>query len=459
MGKHIDIAPSPVSLIESLRNIGYSLPTAIADIVDNSIAAGAKVIDIRFSWNGGSPWLAVIDDGKGMTKDELINAMRFGSKNPLEERHSQDLGRFGLGMKTASFSQCRCLTVLSKKCESEFCCEWDLDFISKADNGKWNLGLLNSEAVMDQLVLSSLKEEYLSARDSGTVVLWEKIDRLEDLGEISKQEGNFNALVVEARNHLELVFHRFLSPGPGRKKTEIKMNGDYLEAFDPFATHNSATQELTEQSFFLEGKKIIVQPFVLPHHNKTTPEEYKKYGGLGGYLHNQGFYVYRNNRLIIKGTWFRLINKEELNKLLRVRIDIPNSLDHLWKIDIKKSDASPPDIIRNRLKQVIERIEYSGRKVYKQKGKKSSPLSAHPSGSGLPLTIKFPTKLIETTRSSIIFWGQLKMNSGNCSMISSPWLKPISLSNNSLVMLPINPSKLKNQPMIPGTLNHFSIYS
>lgn len=343
---------------------------AIADIVDNSIAAQAIVISIRFSWNNGTPWLAVIDDGRGMAKDELINAMRFGSKNPLEERQIHDLGRFGLGMKTASFSQCRRLIVLSKKNNDFYCCEWDLDSIAKNDDGKWNLRLLDSELVNKHKILSILRDEYLSTLKSGTIVLWEKIDRLEDLGEIGKQESNFNSLVSEARNHLELVFHRFLSPGPGGRKTEIFMNDDLLDAFDPFTTHNVATQELPVQSFQLEGKKITVQPYVLPHHNKTTPEEYKKYGGKGGYLHNQGFYVYRNKRLIIKGTWFRLIKKEELNKLLRVRIDIPNSLDHLWNIDIKKSDASPPEIIRNRLKQVIERIEYSGRKVYQQKGNK-----------------------------------------------------------------------------------------
>jgi len=150
------------------------------------------------------------------------------------------------------------------------------------------------------------------------------------------------------------------------------MNGDELKAFNPFNPRNLATQELAEQKFVLDGETIRVQPYVLPHHNKVSRQEYIQYSGEGGYLHNQGFYVYRNRRLIIKGTWFRLIKKEELNKLIRVRIDIPNSLDHLWKIDVKKSNASPPETIKNELRQVISKIEVSGRRVYRQRGKKLS---------------------------------------------------------------------------------------
>jgi hypothetical protein len=115
-----------------------------------------------------------------------------------------------------------------------------------------------------------------------------------------------------------------------------------------------------------------VQPYILPHHNKVSHEEYEQYAGEGGYLHNQGFYIYRNRRLIIKGTWFRLIKKEELNKLIRIKVDIPNTLDYLWKIDVKKSQASPPEIIKEALRQVIDKIETAGQKVYRQRGTKLS---------------------------------------------------------------------------------------
>lgn len=103
----INLSPRPSALLESLRSIGYTLETALADIIDNSITANSSSISVRFAWNNGDPWIAIIDDGDGMSNDELINAMRFGSRNPVEKRAKNDLGRFGLGMKTASISQCR----------------------------------------------------------------------------------------------------------------------------------------------------------------------------------------------------------------------------------------------------------------------------------------------------------------------------------------------------------------
>jgi hypothetical protein len=374
MKNQINVPPSPASLIQALRDIGYSIQTAIADIIDNSITANATEIHIRFSWNSGSSWLAIIDNGHGMTDDALVNAMRFGSTNPLESRAENDLGRFGLGMKTASFSQCRHLTVLSKKNRNISCYEWDLDSMCKNTGSGWMLGILDSDAVQNHKVLNYLCEDYLAGADSGTIVLWENIDRMYEEGLLKEKEKHFNALIDETRVHLQLIFHRFLSPDPGQKKIVIKMNGDELIAFNPFNTQNLATQELEQQQIPIYDKRIIVQPYILPHHSKIPREEYERYAGEGGYLQNQGFYIYRNKRLIIKGTWFKLIKKEELNKLIRIRVDIPNTLDYLWKIDVRKSQASPPEIIKEALRQVIEKIEIAGRKVYRQRGTK---LSAH----------------------------------------------------------------------------------
>jgi hypothetical protein len=372
MSKQINVPPSPASLIEALRDIGYSIQTAIADIIDNSITANASNIQIRFTWNSGDSWLAIIDNGTGMTNDELINAMRFGSSNPLERRAENDLGRFGLGMKTASFSQCRQLTVLSKKKNQVSCCEWNLDSISKNSEAGWMLSDLDFDAIHKHKVLNTLFQRHLSAVDSGTIVLWEKIDRMYEEGLVREKEKHFNALIDETRQHLQLTFHRFLSPDPGYKKINITMNSDELEASNPFNPQNLATQELEQQQISIHNKTITVQPYILPHHSKISRQEYERYAGEGGYLHNQGFYIYRNRRLIIKGTWFRLIKKEELNKLIRIKVDIPNTLDYLWKIDVKKSQASPPEVIRDALKQVIDKIEFAGRKVYHQRGTKLS---------------------------------------------------------------------------------------
>jgi hypothetical protein len=168
-----------------------------------------------------------------------------------------------------------------------------------------------------------------------------------------------------SRKHLELVFHRFLAPALNQRKLAIDFNDSGLVAFDPFGKPVPARQELTLERIPINGDVILVQPYVLPHATKAgSVTEYQRLASEEGYLQNQGFYVYRNQRLIIKATWFRLIPKDELNKLIRIRVDIPNSLDHLWRIDIKKSQASPPEPVRRELKRIIQKISGSGRIVF-----------------------------------------------------------------------------------------------
>lgn len=356
--------PHPSALLKSLRSIGYTLETALADVIDNSITANAESISVRFMWNSGSPWVAIRDDGNGMNSNDLIEAMRFGSRDPAEIRDPKDLGRFGLGLKTASISQCRKLTVLSSQNKSISGCEWDLDEIGLQNGGGWKIKLFDEENIEgEELSLSQLKE-CIGDKESGTVVLWRKLD-----GDVVAQESRFSEAMDLARVHLETVFHRFLVPGQGKRRIKIDFNGNQLTAFDPFgAADCPARQELQAERIPIEGEVVEIQPYVLPHRNKVTINDYEKYAGEEGYVQNQGFYVYRNNRLIIKATWFRLIKKEELNKLVRVRVDIPNSLDHLWKLDVKKSQATPPEAVRKELKRIIHRIEGSGKRVLKGPG-------------------------------------------------------------------------------------------
>lgn len=366
--KYIIADPSASSLVESLRDIGYSMETAVADVIDNSLTANASVVDIRFSWNDGEPWLAIIDNGHGMSVDELTNAMRLGSRNPLLSREADDLGRFGLGLKTASFSQCRLLTVLTQKDGTLDGQEWDLDYIANNPEAGWQIRVVNTETLNGRPLERALIQEFLPDSD-GTVVLWRLLDRFDGT------ESKLNALVDVTRKHLELTFHRFISPDPGKKQVKMTINGDQLVSFNPFNHRNVATQELPSQTIIFQDQKINVRPYVLPHHNKVTRQEYEKYAGDGGYLMNQGFYVYRNRRLIIQGTWFRLHKKEELTKLVRVQVDIPNTLDHLWKINVNKSHAFPPEAVRKELKIIIEKISGSGKRVYKQRGAKINRIS------------------------------------------------------------------------------------
>ena len=367
--RYESLQPSPLSLMESLRDIGYSMETALADVIDNSITAEAEVINLHFSWEEEKSWLAISDDGYGMSYDELLYAMRLGSENPLNERRADDLGRFGLGLKTASFSQCRQLTVITKKDGIVSAMEWDLDEITSNPESGWRIKVLGNSDLIELGEVSSIYEN-LKCSGSGTLVLWRKLDRLDNFDSMSIREKKLNLLIDSARKHIELTFHRFLNSGKGKKSLKIFLNGDPLKGFDPFNVDHNATLELPQQSIYVDSQEIAVQPFVLPHYTKVSLEAYEEYAGDGGYLHNQGFYVYRNKRLIIKNTWFRLMPKEELTKLIRIRVDIPNTLDHIWKIDVKKSNASPPEVVRKQLRQIISEVEYSGKRVFKQKGHK-----------------------------------------------------------------------------------------
>jgi len=360
MQQHITIPPKASSLVESLRDIGYSLKAAIADIIDNSISASASRIELFFKWDNKESRIAIIDNGIAMSSCELIEAMRPGSTNPLACRERKDLGRFGLGLKTASFSQCRKLTVISMKDGKLSGCCWDLDYVAEQDD--WLLKVLTDDQI-------KILPEFSQLGDSGTMVLWENLDRVIDRTDNTHTEANLYEKMDIARKHQELVFHRYLKGESGIKPISMFFNGAPLKPFDPFNLKNPATQHLQDEKLEIYDETVHIQPYILPHHSKTSPDDYEYYAGEGGYLKNQGFYVYRNARLIISGTWFRLAGHRELTKLARVKIDIPNSLDYLWAIDVRKSRANPPTIIRQRLKNVIERITGKSKRVYTTRGR------------------------------------------------------------------------------------------
>jgi len=361
--KSIQLLPRASSLIESLRDIGYSFESAVADIIDNSITANANNIYIYFDFNDKKLSLAIIDDGVGMGKEELIEAMRPGTKNPLDSRDKNDLGRFGLGLKTASFSQCRKLTVVSSQNNQKVATVWDLDYVAKEDN--WSLQILDSNEISSLYKVDKLNK-------NGTLVLWEKTDRIIDNSVSDNQEDFVYEKIENLQKHLELIFHRYLK---GKDKVNIFINGEQLKAFDPFFSNHRATQELAEEIITINNEKIKITPYILPHYSKVSAQDYAYYAGSGGYLKNQGFYVYRNRRLLISGTWFRLIPQSEMYKLARIQIDLPNNLDNLWKIDVKKSKASPPLVIRQRLKKIIDRIAGSSTRVYKGRSRNISDKS------------------------------------------------------------------------------------
>jgi len=362
MARDYTLQPSASSLSESMRDLGYSLATAVADIIDNSITAGATEVDIYCDLTCEKPTLVIIDNGSGMTEDELLLAMKHGSANPKQAREPNDLGRFGLGLKTASFSQCRNLTVVSS-INSKMCgAVWDLDHVSERD--EWCLSILDGDDIQKIPYLDQLGE-------TGTAVVWTKLDRLfEDQYGSKRDEIVFEKLDLLDR-HLSLVFHRFLAGEvKHHPKFGIRINGKAVEAFDPFCRKNKATQVLPEEIIRVDGIEVIIQPYILPHHSKLTAKEYDFYEDRSSFISNQGAYIYRNSRLMAWGDWFRLAPKGEATKLARVQIDFPNALDESWTIDIKKSRARPPHEVRERLRQIISKVTSTSTRIHRGRGQK-----------------------------------------------------------------------------------------
>ncbi|SED07126.1 ATP-binding protein [Paenibacillus sp. GP183] len=359
--REISIPPYAPMLMESTRALGYSLEAAIADILDNSITAKATNISIKFI-PFGEPYLSILDNGKGMNSVEITDAMRYGSGNPLETRDLDDLGRFGLGLKTASLSQSRKLTVISLKNGKLSGRSWDLDHVIKS--GKWSLLVLDKK---DMLKFPQI--ELLQLQSSGTLVILQNLDRVGN-GE-SDFEAAFSEKMDRVREHLSLVFHRYISGESGLKSIKMNINNEPLAPHDPFLI-NKSTQIMDDEKISIGDHLILVKPYILPHISKMTDAEIKMLGGKDGLTKQQGFYVYRNKRLLIWGSWFRLIRKDELSKLARVRVDIPNTLDHLWAIDIRKSTATPPEIVRKNLSRIVGQITEGSKRTWTFRGKKET---------------------------------------------------------------------------------------
>ena len=365
-----EIPPDASSMIESMRSYGYTLPAALADLIDNSIAAAASTVELRFHWSGADSWVSILDDGSGMSEAALRDAMRLGSRSPLEERDRDDLGRFGLGLKTASLSQCRRLTVASKPADGgRSVRRWDLDYLQQRDVQGWRL-LTNPFPGSEQLLGG------LDDFEHGTLVLWEVLDRLVGKARVDdeKVHKHFLRLVEDVEKHLAMVFHRYL--GRVRSQLRIVINGHELDAWDPFVERHSATQRTPEERVAILGHEeaVRVRGYVLPHKDHLGDSQHREASGPRGWNAQQGFYLYRNKRLIVPGSWLGLgasrpWTKEEHYKLARIRIDIPNSMDHLWQLDVKKSTVRAPLQLRERLKGLAQTVRRDARAVFAHRGK------------------------------------------------------------------------------------------
>jgi len=359
----IEVIPNPIALIEAMRAVGYSAEAAIADLIDNSISAKAGHIEIKYDASD-EPFVAILDNGNGMTPDELTNAMRHGSNNPTDVRDLADLGRFGLGLKTASLSQCRQLTVASKKNGVTSARRWDLEVVQSS--GRWLVVVPDARDLELLPLFGRLRD-----MEAGTLVVWQSLDRL--TAGAANPQSEMTTKLAPLFDHLALVFHRFSHREDDTRQVAIEVNGLRIPPRDPFLRANSFRQPLEGQVIRHERGDVQVLPYILPAVSHLSIDEINLAGGREGLRGTQGFYVYRNRRLIVWGTWFKLVPKEEFYKLTRVQVDIPNSFDDLWALDIKKSMAYPPDVIRSRLKELIPHFAGTSKKTVTYPGRKQSP--------------------------------------------------------------------------------------
>ncbi len=361
--------PKASTLMSSLRSMGYSFESAVADVIDNSISAYAKNIHILFPSNPLEKLaVGILDDGIGMTSEGLLEAMRYGSLSAEDSRAEEDLGRFGMGLKSASLSQCAKLTVVSRNSGNINAYRWDFKHILEL--GDWLLQELDNSEIKELPYIEKLNNQI-----EGTLVIWEDFDV------ISKTSGgNVYQTLMDLRVPLEsyvaLIFHRFLK-GVGNSRLRMFLNEAEIQPLDPFLEQHPKTttkKEITLEIKDSEGieRHIHIKPFVLPFATALKEEDKRLVGGIENLRSKQGFYVYRNKRLIIWGTWFGMKQRAELTKNARVRVDIPNTLDDVWSIDIKKQHAAIPKQILRRLRTAVEdALDFSVRQqTYRGRTKK-----------------------------------------------------------------------------------------
>lgn len=362
--KRISNPPKAKFLMGSMRHMGYSFADAIADVMDNSVSANATIIRLLFPVNADNIYVGILDNGYGMSKQELFRAMCYGSQANEKERNENDLGRFGLGMKSASLSQCRKMTVISKK-DGELCAyRWDYDEItSQGQRGDWAVLELDETDISQQFCYSEIAE-----LEHGTLVLWEEFDGL-----YKSSGGRIYEALTRNRNylldHLPLIYHRFIT----EDGLKIFVNYEELEALDPFLVSRSdcswgtIRQPLTDSN----GKEHFVQitPYKLPFVTEMTSTEQHLIGGADKMSKMQGYFIYRGRRLIRYGTWFGT-PRHEVSKYARVKVDIPNCMDDIWKVDVMKRNAEIPTELAKLLEKTIGNLIAKSTRQTKFRGRK-----------------------------------------------------------------------------------------
>jgi len=376
----VESIPSARRLIRSLRDMGYDFAQAVADVVDNAVTAKATSVCIDIEFDGDESWLRIADNGIGMKPERLREAMRFGSNRDYAE---DDLGKFGLGLKTASLSQCECLSVASRWNRERADIvgySWDLEHVDRTN--RWEIIPLDRERTT-AAVRDPLKDH------PGTVVLWRRLDRLlgykHPYGEASRKR--LLQMCREVEIHLAMVFHRFIAGEAGGRPLRMFVNGNRLAPWDPFCRGEEKTRTLQEVAFDVEHDgqkgKVVFQPYILPSQDAfSSRAAADAASGPANWNQQQGFYIYRAGRMIQSGGWSKLRTPDEHTKLARVAVFFPPALDNAFKVNVAKMRVQMPAAIRDDIRAAITPVVKLAREVYDRKSRTGTPKLPKPSGRG-----------------------------------------------------------------------------
>jgi len=401
--------PNPEYLIKSIAEQGYSLETSIADLIDNSISAGAKQIEVLVDTQSNPLTLFIADNGRGMSSAELKENMKFPSSSMDAPRDASDLGRFGLGMKTASFAQTRRFTVISRLQHSKtyHARTWDVEHLKST--GKWNI-IINAEAEIRDLLSRylELSEGFLNRFDGyipSTIIVWnglykfEKNHDLQDKSEIFQKE-----LSETTREYLQLIFHRFLA----RPETlRIRLNNEQLSPFDPFP---ESARNISSRQKLLMGDSLRLEGFVLP--NRSLEESKGPSAWTMSHkslMDMEGIYIYRADRLIVFGGWIGMTKSAPRLQLARLKVEIGNGIDHLFHLNVAKSSIIIPFGERFAFRRYVSELRQEAEKEYYNYETRAKPANTAvkaifakvPTSRGMALEIDDTFPLLEELMTSL----------------------------------------------------------
>ncbi len=364
--------PNPEYLIKSIAEQGYSLESSLADLMDNSVSANANKIELLIKMDQEPFTLFVADNGNGMDEETLKASMQFPSNSPENERNISDLGRFGLGMKTASFSQTRCFTVLSRKkgTKNFIGRTWDVNYLKLV--GKWRL-IVNTKEEIARIIqqYNSLSEGHLNRFENfeaNTIVVWNGLYKFENYLEEDNRQSSLKKQITEVTSdYLSLVFHRYME-----RKTNsllIRINNNLIAPFNPFPTTITDFRSIEFKQKHFSTDTIKIEGFVLPSRSIDESQNISLWTTKNRSLMDmEGIYIYRADRLIHFGGWNGLIKKAPRLQLARLRVDIGNSVDHLLHLNVAKSQIEIPHDLKVAFEKYIDELKTQAEREFFNRG-------------------------------------------------------------------------------------------